>query len=620
MVKIFQLSRELNITSKKLIDQAKGLGIKVKNHMSSINDADAFILIQAYEKTEGVVDSILLSARNKLKLNDEIGKEIFVNSDERLNAEINESSAYCEGYNKTENLEKIEKHKSESIEDEREMKIDQKSCMKAILKTNNFSSALQYKLLLESEGLNANEDIYYELIYRCDDSENVLKLKAEMDRVVRKIKERTYILIYKKIDAVNRVNLLKEIESKGIRTSIKMYYVMIRKAETLDMAISFFEKMKSQGLKPDLPIYIELIKRARGIEQYSWISKEKERFEQLGDILNNIENFNDAEIAVKRTREANIFYDIELYNDLILLIKSDIDRIQLLDLIKRDGIQYNHYTYWNFQKKVVQEKSLCRNRELLKEIQNELDVSERKQLLDLYRINSKEIGGWTNILVAEAKVIKEIEQQINNCIDFKEELFLVGFRDGMETRSKHFKNEIKRSYDELQIIEMDNFENMLDLNISYIRGSIEGMKRKQNIVADIRAKKIPILVVCFCENPDILERFKLIALKNSFYQYGIEDINNLSINGFIFADRFTDFEDLISQIDFEKYEVAINILAQDSQKFEEEFGDEIIIKLNSMRGSRFSHLRFMGFKEYIDRPNFEIRSSKWKDMFSDVVF
>ena len=77
-----------------------------------------------------------------------------------------------------------------------------KKILEAILKTNDFQSALQHKLALESEGVSADSDIYYELIYRCYNSKTVLDLKAEIEYTCCKITQRMYLCIYKKIDTV----------------------------------------------------------------------------------------------------------------------------------------------------------------------------------------------------------------------------------------------------------------------------------------------------------------------------------------------------------------------------------------------------------------------------------
>ena len=40
-IKMYELAKELNLTSKEILEKANELGIEVKSHMSAIDDSDA---------------------------------------------------------------------------------------------------------------------------------------------------------------------------------------------------------------------------------------------------------------------------------------------------------------------------------------------------------------------------------------------------------------------------------------------------------------------------------------------------------------------------------------------------------------------------------------------------
>ena len=82
-------------------------------------------------------------------------------------------------------------------------------------------------------------------------------------------------------------------------------------------------------------------------------------------------------------------------------------------------------------------------------------------------------------------------------------------------------------------------------------------------------------------------------------------------------DDFAMFMKITDNIDYDKYEVAINILDEDSKSLGEEFGNEILDKFNFMRINKLTHLRFFDGKKNID--NDKKIKKLWKEMFIDVT-
>ena len=51
-IKMYELAKELNLTSKEILEKANELGIEVKSHMSAIDDSDADKIRKKYSKIE----------------------------------------------------------------------------------------------------------------------------------------------------------------------------------------------------------------------------------------------------------------------------------------------------------------------------------------------------------------------------------------------------------------------------------------------------------------------------------------------------------------------------------------------------------------------------------------
>ena len=53
-MKLYELAKEMNISSKELLEQAKTLGMKIKSHLSSIEEDDVKKLRESYTKQPAV--------------------------------------------------------------------------------------------------------------------------------------------------------------------------------------------------------------------------------------------------------------------------------------------------------------------------------------------------------------------------------------------------------------------------------------------------------------------------------------------------------------------------------------------------------------------------------------
>ena len=141
--------------------------------------------------------------------------------------------------------------------------------IKKIIGALDYFEALRYKKDLEDDGVYIDSGIYYELLYRCCDTNEILNLKNEMEEKGVNITEKIYICIYKRVDIIARKNILTEILIKKIKLSIKMYYVLIKKSDTIEEALNFFTIMKKDGIEPDFLIYEELLKKSKGTVHYA---------------------------------------------------------------------------------------------------------------------------------------------------------------------------------------------------------------------------------------------------------------------------------------------------------------------------------------------------------------
>ena len=64
-LKIYELAKELNLTSKDLISKAEELGIKVKSHLSSLEDDEVEKLRNSFAKKEGYEKAMMLFEHQK---------------------------------------------------------------------------------------------------------------------------------------------------------------------------------------------------------------------------------------------------------------------------------------------------------------------------------------------------------------------------------------------------------------------------------------------------------------------------------------------------------------------------------------------------------------------------
>ena len=49
-IKLYELAKEMDVSSKELLEQAKLLGMDIKSHLSSLEDKDVEILKEKYSK------------------------------------------------------------------------------------------------------------------------------------------------------------------------------------------------------------------------------------------------------------------------------------------------------------------------------------------------------------------------------------------------------------------------------------------------------------------------------------------------------------------------------------------------------------------------------------------
>ena len=398
--------------------------------------------------------------------------------------------------------------------------------IKKIIGALDYFEALRYKKDLEDDGVYIDSGIYYELLYRCCDTNEILNLKNEMEEKGVNITEKIYICIYKRVDIIARKNILTEILIKKIKLSIKMYYVLIKKSDTIEEALNFFTIMKKDGIEPDFLIYEELLKKSKGTDIYKKIQTEFKEFKMFSELDEN-------------------------------------------KIITRD------------------------------------------------KTNSDILGGQTKVFNYCEEAIEDINNKLKKCYNFESELFLKACRDAIKTQYIEYKSNIEKSKILIKELESDNHDYLNDFNIIYEKGLMEGFQIKENIIEKVLKEQQPILVLAYGKNTQLLNNIRVFALDNNFYQYEGYEINNLTINGFIFMDDFAMFMKITDNIDYDKYEVAINILDEDSKSLGEEFGNEILDKFNFMRINKLTHLRFFDGKKNID--NDKKIKKLWKEMFIDVT-
>lgn len=470
---------------------------------------------------------------------------------------------------------------------------------KVILTAENFTEALQYKLTLEDKGVPIDINIYYELLFRCNDYQTACKLKEEMDIAGCALDERTYRCLIKRVPShEERLALLHEMKVKGIKPTIKTYFVLIKKAEDIEEALILFREMKSRNIIPDVGIYRELLRLARGTKYHSKIKSDMDNFTQLEALVGQVDTYAYIKFSVRKAKEWCLEYDVEFFNDMFLNLTTSEDIVSLLNLIEAEGFSYSHRTYIAFIQAYSKKAAINDLQMYRRKIEIGLSSAEYAKL-SAYKQELAIEGGLGKVNIKTYQIIDEIKQGIVNQEDLSSQFFQLGIIDGIESENRDFTQGIEDALDEIELLETYAVEDreLFVHSIEFQQGVIEGIKKRQAIYCDIRDKHLPILIIAYVTDEEALALLRRQALLWEFYEYDLDNVGNFKVNGCLFTSSLAEFQTILNHVSFiDSYDVAIGIMdGEDSLNFADNM-PELGRYLYSLQYNNFGKVGFYSWK------------------------
>lgn len=151
-IRVYQLAKDLGITSKELIQKLKDLSIEVNSHMSTLEDENANIIIELFSENENSVDSV--DTKEESTKNKENNAEIN-NKKENLTSKNNE-------HKKNKNNKKEKYDDSKESKGERVIQLQEKVTVKELSEIINKNAS---EIITKLMGLGIMATINQELDY-----------------------------------------------------------------------------------------------------------------------------------------------------------------------------------------------------------------------------------------------------------------------------------------------------------------------------------------------------------------------------------------------------------------------------------------------------------------------
>lgn len=427
---------------------------------------------------------------------------------------------------------------------------------KLLGKTTSYEDAYMIKEKMEHEGLLINPKFYLELLLRCNDSITALGLKEEMEKKNIPFSEEIYIIFMKNESSFsNRLSLLDEMEVKGIKPTIKTYFVMIKIEKDFHKAFYIFNRMKLNFVEPDERIYNEIHRKSLGHVEYNNLQEEIKNYKLVRGVVIDFLSYTNLHHGISYLNAKGLLTDTYTVNKLLNRIDNHASRMQLLNASLEEGLELDHLSYWYCLKKAGLEGTAAENKTALKELFSLLSEAERQKLTEKFNKELGKVGGKGKFYLEIGRKIEDLHKESLIVVDESSFFHLQGKAMGLDLYFSGIEEELIFIEDLKDIEDMELYKYELIKS----KGVYEGIELKRRILADWQANKVPMLVIVYMEEQVILKDFYDYSITQNFYPYDLQDVNHLNISGCLFTNSLSELQEIIETINFNRYDVSLNI-------------------------------------------------------------
>ena len=179
-IRVYEVAKQLELTSKEIMDKLKEYGFEVHSHMSTLEDEEAELIINFYKE---VSEQSVSEIEEKTSIDEVVEREVAV-AEEPAKAEGNKSKKNKKGVKENKNMNNQPKNESENISEE--IKVIQ---LPARVSIKDFaaevgvpSTEIIKKLMKRGTIANINQEIDYELaVELAEEYEIIVEPEEEKD-------------------------------------------------------------------------------------------------------------------------------------------------------------------------------------------------------------------------------------------------------------------------------------------------------------------------------------------------------------------------------------------------------------------------------------------------------
>lgn len=469
-------------------------------------------------------------------------------------------------------------------------------CSRLIEKLVNFNEVLGFKDYLMNNNVQLNSKIYNEMIYRTVTFEQALKLKEEMEMLGLCPDGRSFIILIQKSDSFDdAMNIYKHINDIHLDIDIRIYYVMLKKS-TNDGQVEFLlAEIESKKIIID-DLFFSVLQKMYGSSMFVAEERNKrEKYLLAVKIYNSIEE--------SHFDLANTKLDIEVCNYLLCLSQDIKTIIYISDLMYLNLIKPNESTLYYLVNQVKLSKTIDEYTDVVKIIKNLSNQISEEQKLKIYKNifeNSKYTGLYGAYTIKCLELVDNIKKQRKSIKNIEEIFFLNGMIEAYEAESLDFQHRILFSEEEIKRLNQNDDDELYKYDMVFQKGQIDGLRNKEKVYSELLMEIIPLRLICFIDNEQLVDNFRLFASKNGFYEADINNINELKINTFFCTASLKEFELLFSKMDFNNVSTVVKIISKyDSRQFIEVYEkEEFVNYIYEIYGTKLSYLSFLKIKDY----------------------
>jgi len=238
---------------------------------------------------------------------------------------------------------------------------------------------------------------------------------------------------------------------------------------------------------------------------------------------------------------------------------------------------------------------------------------QKRNTLKYVKKTRSDYGGKEIFFREKEILVNQYVREAHGTNDLNEFYYFLGVAHGLDLETQLDVRKVKQ-INFIKELEKESDLLLLKYEIRRAYGILKGLEIQIELINQLERKKTPSLLVCLFEDESVLKNIRQISIENDFFQYSVQNINNIDVSGGIFIDSIKEFEEIINVIDYNMYEVSINIIGYHKEDLSINFPDyqKTISQLFIKRDQNLASLNFFDFKSK-DEMN-------WKKAFEKFAF